>query len=200
MPLNPEAGEHRNPEAMGLLFAFLMISLLAHIFMYDRLNSLRNELRGHFWGLTVLLRERARLVYGILPQMEQTMGPGDPQLKEIAMLCAKALGMDLTPDRRMETDNLISYALSGLIPQVSAHRDSLGEEWEHILARLETLEEKMSTHRESYNQSVSQYNQTLKTLPFIPLARFFGFTPWVSLESFPMNQTPPPPDLKKEDL
>lgn len=156
--------------------------------LYNRLVALRNRYKNAFAQIDVQLKRRYDLIpnlvetaKGYLKHERETLeavisarnsaqiasqaaaaNPGDPQ-------AIKGL---------MGAEGVLSGALGRLLAVAEAYPDLKGDAaMSQLMEELTSTENKISFARQSYNDSVTQYNTARESFPAVLIANSFGFGP-----------------------
>ncbi|MDH4224304.1 MAG: LemA family protein [Deltaproteobacteria bacterium] len=185
------AADQTNPEAIGLLFLVIVVTLVVHLFMYDRINSLRNQVQRAFDRMADILKGRWKYIPGLVESLRDEMREENTLLAEILYTQKRAVSTDITSRNRIVLDNQLSQAVSRLMTELSGNPEIRDSEYlQHLDSMLAQSDMDISEARADFNLLVREYNQTISQYPAKLLARFFGFTPWEILTTTPAVEGP----------
>ena len=161
-----------NPFTIFLLFIGAIF--LAVIGVYNGLVARRNGVANAFASLDAMLQKRADLVPNLVETVKGYAAHERETFERVAQLRAQTRGGDA--QSRLEADGKMSAALSQLFalaenyPLLQASQNFL-----HLQASLNEIEEQISAARRAFNASVTDYNNAVETFPSSFIAGATGF-------------------------
>ncbi|HYG59995.1 MAG TPA: LemA family protein [Symbiobacteriaceae bacterium] len=162
---------------MGVLY--LVIGVVAILFfgvlMYNSLIGKRNQVDSVFSTIDVMLKKRYDLIPNIVETAKGYMKHERETLERIAQLRAQALTSQTT-DEKIAVDNQIAGPLRQIMvavenyPELKANQNFL-----HLQATLNEVEEQISAARRAFNAAVLQYNNAVEMFPTSMIAGMMRF-------------------------
>ena len=148
---------------------FLIVAgviLLIIVFMYNTLISKKNQVENIFAGLDAVLKKRYDLLPNLVASVKEYMVHEQITLEKMTELRSKAITRTLDSRETIALDKQISSMLGNLMvaaenyPTLKANENFL-----HLQGTLGELEEQISAARRAYNQSVTDYNNSIEMFP-----------------------------------
>lgn len=173
---------------IGVIVAIVVIAL---IFMYNNLISLRNRVDNAWSQIEVQLQRRLDLI----PNLVETVKGYAKHERETldSVISARSAVMSATtPADKMQADQTLTGTLKTLFAVSEAYPDlKANQNFLNLQSQLAETEDKISYMRQSYNDTVMRYNTAIQTFPAVLFAGMFGFTPRQSFDSQPEASVPP---------
>ena len=158
---------------METLLIVIGILLLILVFMYNTLISKKNQVTTIFAGLDAVLKKRYDLLPNLVSSVKEYMVHESITLEKIAELRTKALTNTLPAGETIALDKQLSSMLGTLMVSVENYPTlKANENFLHLQATLNELEEQISAARRAYNQSVNDYNNAVEMFPTNFMAGF----------------------------
>lgn len=158
------------------LGAFAVLALYA-IAVYNRLVSLKNQIKNAWHQIDVQLRRR----YDLIPNLVETVKGYATHEKEIFEKVAEARSAALnakTVKEQADAENLLTSTLKTLFAVAENYPDlKASENFMMLQEELAATENKIAYARQFYNDAVMRYNTLLQSFPSNFIARMFGFKP-----------------------
>jgi LemA protein len=162
-----------------LVFLALVAIVLAYgVTIYNGLVTLRENVKKAWANIDVLLRQRHDEIPKLVETCKQYMGYEQETLTKVMQARARVSAAQADGDvgalgraegqLRMGLGNL--FAVAEQYPELKAN-----ESFQHLQARITTLEESIADRREFYNESVNQNNIRIAHFPDLIVANFFSF-------------------------
>ena len=159
-----------------IMETFLIVAgviILAIVFMYNTLISKKNQVENIFAGLDAILKKRYDLLPNLVASVKEYMVHEQSTLEKITELRSMALQGNLNSGEKLALDKQLSQMLGGLMVAVENYPTlKANENFLHLQATLNELEEQISAARRAYNQSVTDYNNAVEMFPTNLLANF----------------------------
>ncbi len=190
---------------MGSLVALGLVAVLVvyAVSRYNRLISLRERYRNQFAQIDVQLKRR----YDLIPNLVETAKGYMKHERETLEAVVEARNQARTAEERAAEDPggpEVMAALSGAERQlggmltrffalVESYPDlKASQNMRQLQEELASTENRISFARQSYNDSVMQYNATRASVPTNVIASTFGFGPaeFFRVESEAERETP----------
>lgn len=159
-----------------IMETFLIVAgviILAIVFMYNTLISKKNQVENIFAGLDAILKKRYDLLPNLVASVKEYMVHEQSTLEKITELRSKAVQSNLNSGEKLALDKQLSQMLDGLMVAVENYPTlKANENFLHLQATLNELEEQISAARRAYNQSVTDYNNAIEMFPTNFMANF----------------------------
>lgn len=155
------------------------------VILFNILIGRKNRVHQAFSTIDVMLKKRFDLIPNLLATAEKYMNYEREILDRLTELRARAAsGGDVTDRQRVEAENQISQALRQLFA-VAENYPGLraNENFLHLQASLNEVEEQLSAARRTYNAAVTDFNNGVEMFPLNVVARLMGYTtrPWLDI-------------------
>jgi LemA protein len=161
--------------AIIIVILLLIIVVLWFIGAYNKLVGLRNRVDNQWAQIDVQLRRR----YDLIPNLVETVkgyAAHERQTLE-AVVSARQMGIDAkTVAEQGQAENMLTgalrqiFALSEAYPTLKANENFI-----QLQGQLTELEGAIATTRQSYNDSVLNYNNAVQMFPSNIVAGMSGF-------------------------
>lgn len=157
-----------------VILVALLILALAFIAVYNRLVQLKVRIDNAWAQIEVQLKRRYDLIPNLVETVKGYAKHEKGTLTEVTKLRAQI--MSGTPGERAKANDLLTGALKSLFavaesyPQLKAN-----ENFKALQDELAGTENKISYVRMAYNDTVMEYNTSIKQFPASMLAGMFGF-------------------------
>lgn len=159
-----------------VLGVFAVLALYA-IAVYNRLVSLKNQIKNAWHQIDVQLRRR----YDLIPNLVETVKGYAAHEKEIFEKVAEARSAALnakTVKEQADAENLLTSTLKTLFAVAENYPDlKASENFMMLQEELAATENKIAYARQFYNDAVMRYNTLLQSFPSNFMAKMFGFKP-----------------------
>ncbi|MBP5339036.1 MAG: LemA family protein [Prevotella sp.] len=158
-----------------VLIAIAVVVVLWGIGVYNGLVKLRNNRENAFANIDVQLKQR----HDLIPQLVATVKGYAEHEKEILLRVteARSAAMNATGiDNKIEAENRLSSALSGLKVALEAYPDlKANQNFLQLQQEVSDIENKLSSVRRYFNTATRELNNAVETFPANLLAGTFGF-------------------------
>lgn len=162
-----------------VLLAIVAVVLIYGIMLYNGLVQLNHNVAKAWANIDVLLKQR----HDELPKLVETC----KQYKEFerATLTQVISARNQVHEARQKQDlgalgqaeNALRASLGNIFAIAEAYPTlKTNETFQHLLARITSLESAIADRREFYNDSVNVYNVRIQQFPDVIMASLFGFT------------------------
>lgn len=159
----------------GILIAIGVLVLFT-ILAYNRFILMRNAADKAFASIDAMAKKRYDLIPNLVASVQTYMEHERQTLTEITALRARAIKGDLPPDQKVDLDNQISRLMGGIMVAVENYPQlKANENFIHLQASLNEVEEQLSAARRAYNAAVTDYNNAIHLFPSNVFAMIFGF-------------------------
>lgn len=162
---------------MTLLIILGIVALLAIMMVsaYNGLVKLRNNRENAFADIDVQLKQR----HDLIPQLVETVKGYAAHEKETLdrVISARNGAVNAkTIDEKIQAENALSSALSGLKVTVEAYPDlKANQNFLHLQEQIAEIENKLASSRKYFNAATKEYNNSVETFPSNIVAGMFGF-------------------------
>ena len=157
------------------MIAIAVVVVLWGIGVYNGLVKLRNNRENAFANIDVQLKQR----HDLIPQLVATVKGYAEHEKEILLRVteARSAAMNATGiDNKIEAENRLSSALSGLKVALEAYPDlKANQNFLQLQQEVSDIENKLSSVRRYFNTATRELNNAVETFPANLLAGTFGF-------------------------
>lgn len=160
---------------LWIVLGVVALAILFVIVVYNRLISLRNQVRDAWSGIDVQLKRR----YNLIPNMVETVKGYTKQessvLENVTRARAEAINAK-TPAEHGKAENMLSDALKSLFAVSEAYPDlKSNQNFLDLQRELSMTEDKIQAARRFYNGTVRDYNTKIEVFPNNMFAGMFGF-------------------------
>nr|WP_231834378.1 LemA family protein [Tetragenococcus halophilus] len=159
-----------------MIAAVIFVIAAPTIFTYNRLASAENDVDASWSQVENVMQRRADLVPNLVESVQGSMQQEQEIFGNIAE-ARQAYNEANTPEETVEANDELSGQLSTMVnviredyPELSSNNNV-----RTLMSQLEGTENRISTERRRYIQSVNQYNQLLVRFPNNLVANIFNF-------------------------
>ncbi|NLG10344.1 MAG: LemA family protein [Coriobacteriaceae bacterium] len=155
----------------------IVIVVLAGIVigLYNNFVQLRNRVDNAWAQIEVQLQRR----FDLIPNLIETVkgyAAHERGTFERVVEARNAAASATTVEQRVEAENQITAALRQLFALAEAYPDlKANTNFLDLQAQLKDTEDKISYMRQSYNDTVMNFNNAIQTFPGVLFAGMFGF-------------------------
>lgn len=177
----------------GLLVILAIIVIIAVIFggSYNRLAVLDENVDGAWAQVENVLKRRADLIPSLVSTVKGYAEHEENVLLEITN-ARSGIQNASTPQEFAEADAQLNAAIKSLNIVVEAYPDlKANQNFLELQAELASTENKISTERMRYNDSVKVLNSTIRRFPTNLIAGMFNFDKRVYFEINPQDAEVP---------
>lgn len=164
-----------NPTPLWIGSVLLIIILL---FLWSRYNSFvtgRNKVKTDFADIDVQLKRRASLIDNLVTIVREYAKHEEETFTKVAK-ARSAIENAQGPKEEAEGNNMLTSTLKSIMAISEAYPElKASENYQKLSDELEQTENSIATYRETYNQTVLNYNTMLQTFPNLLAASIFGF-------------------------
>lgn len=158
---------------IALAAAALFVVLAA--FGYNRLVRLRNEAETGWANIDVQLQRRADLIPNLVEAVRGYAAHERAVFEEVTK-ARTALQQAAGPSQAGDANELLTVALGRLFAVAEAYPElQASENFLRLQEDLTDTEDKISAARRYYNATVMHYNTAAQSVPWLLIARPFGF-------------------------
>jgi len=149
-----------------ILVIVIAILLLVVISVFNSLTNKKNQVTNAFGSVDVQLKNRYDLIPNLVATVQQYATHEKELLTKITDLRTKALQQNTTPEDRVNLDNQISSALSGIMVAVENYPDlKASQNFIDLQRSLNEVESQIAAARRAYNAAITDYNNAIEMFP-----------------------------------
>ena len=157
-----------------LLGVLVFVGLVAAL-GYNRLVRLRNEVDTGWANIDVQLQRRADLIPNLVETVRAYAAHERGVFEEVTK-ARSALQRAATPGTAAGANDILTLALGRLFAVAEAYPDlKASESFLSLQEDLTDTEDKISAARRYYNATVMSYLTAIQSIPWVLVARPFGF-------------------------
>lgn len=148
-----------------VVIAVLLLLVLWYIGTYNGLIQLRNRVKDQWAQIDVQLKRRADLIPNLVETVKGYAKHEKGTLEDV-IKARNAFTTAATPEEEMKASGELTKCLSKLMmlseayPDLKANQNFMG-----LQTDLKDCEDKISTMRQFYNDTVLKYNNKVQTIP-----------------------------------
>jgi LemA protein len=186
---------------LGIIVLFVIIMVVWGIGSYNNLVTLNESVEQSWSQVENQYRRRADLIPNLVNTVKGYAEFERGVLTDVTEARARVSQFNVTPEvlndpqsfqRFQQLQGELSGALSRLLVTVENYPVlKANENFLQLQAQLEGTENRISVERRNFNQTVQQYNTTIKRFPTSIFAGIFGFNEKQYFTSTPGAETPP---------
>ena len=163
------------PVVIGIIVVAVLLIFGFFIGNYNILVQLRNRVRDQWSQIDIQLKRR----FDLVPNLVETVKGYTKHEKETLEGVVKARNAyqtATTPEEQMKADGELTKTLTKLFALAEAYPDlKANDNFMELQTELSNIEEKISTARQFYSDSVLNYNNRVQMFPSNIVASMFGF-------------------------
>ena len=166
---------------ISFLFVFLAIAIVLvgviawAVGVYNRLVMLRNRVDAAWAQIDVQLKRR----YDLIPNLVETVKGYARHERETFENVTKARAAAMSarsPAESAQAENMLTGALKSLFAVAEAYPElKANQNFLQLQGELGATENRISTSRDTYNETVREFNTSAQLFPANILAGMFGF-------------------------
>jgi LemA protein len=161
---------------MIILLIVVAIVAIFIIGMYNSLVRKKNQVKNIFATVDAILKKRYDLIPNLVAVVQKYMEHEQHVLTEVTRLRAKALSGDASDEEKIEIDRKISKAIRGILVAVENYPNlKANENFLHLQATLNEVEEQISAARRAYNAAVTDFNNAVEMFPTNVMAQIINY-------------------------
>ncbi len=174
-----------SPAAIACIVVALVVVVVAValVRMYNNIVTLRNRIDNAWQNIDTQLQRRNDLIPNLV---ETVKGYAAHEKGALAAVieARNASAVAPTPEAKMAAEGAVAGALRQLFAVAEAYPDlKANQNFSELQASLETTEDKISYARQSYNDCVLNFNNSIQTFPGNVFAGIFHFRPRSGFEA-----------------
>jgi LemA protein len=180
--------------AMWIILAVVVVmAVLFVVAAYNRLVSLREQVRSAWAQIDVQLKRRHDLIPNLVETVKGYASHEKETLDRVISARAAATAPSSNPAQRLAAEGELTGALARLLvvseayPELKANQNFL-----QLQQELGNTEGHISGQRQQYNALVARYNTAMLSFPTNLLAGMFGFTtqPFFEIQDAAQREAP----------
>lgn len=145
------------------------------VLIYNGLVRLKRNIDKSWSNIDVLLKQRQSELDKLIDTAKEYMEYEEEVLQKITEARTQAQKAE-TPKEEAAADE----ALKGALAEISAVAEDYpelrsSENFQQLMGRISTIEERIADRRELYNESVNRYNIRIQQIPYVVVARAIGY-------------------------
>lgn len=178
--------------AIGLLLAILLFIVVV---TYNAVVDLRQRIDKAWSNIDVALKQRHDQLPALVGAVRGAMAFEHEVLTEVARARATYSPTEPIPAKAAHSEETTAavrslFAVVEAYPELRSQQNVLD-----LQDEIERLESMIADRRELYNDQVYRYNTRIATLPTLPIARIFGWTPREFFAATPEEAARPSAEL-----
>lgn len=162
-------------KGIWVVIAVIVVILALCIGQYNGLVSKQEAVENQMSNVQVQLQRRSDLIPNLVNTVKGYAKHETEVYESIADARAKMAGAT-TPDEMVEADGELTQALGRLFAVAEAYPQlNSNENYLELQDQLEGTENRISTARRDYNETVKSYNTKIRSFPTNIFAKILGF-------------------------
>ncbi|MDR3282958.1 MAG: LemA family protein [Candidatus Methanoplasma sp.] len=161
----------------------VVLVLVLVVALYNRFVRLRNRVDNAWAQIEVQLQRR----FDLIPNLVETVrgyAAHEKSTLENVMAARSAASKATSVNEKTVAQNQITQALRQLFAVAEAYPDlKANTNFLDLQVQLRDSEDRISHMRQSYNDTVMSYNNSIQTFPGVLFAGAFGFGPRTSFDA-----------------
>jgi LemA protein len=163
--------------AIIIVSGLVLLLLIIGIGLYNSLIGKKNQVENAMGGIDVQLKKRHDLIPNLVATVQQYMEHERSLLERITELRTRALAGNVPEGERLQLETALSGALRSLMVSVENYPNlKANENFLHLQASLNEIEEQISAARRTYNASVTDFNNAIEMFPSNIVAGMMGLS------------------------
>ncbi|CAN5527954.1 LemA family protein [soil metagenome] len=160
-----------------IVLGVVVIVILFAVVSYNRLVSLREQVRAAWAQIDVMLKRRYDLIPNLVETVKGYAKHEQGTLQAVIAARNSAVAASGNPQQLSEAEGVLTgamrqmFALAESYPDLKANQNFL-----QLQGELSNTENQISQQRQQYNGLVASYNATILSFPSNLIAGPFGFT------------------------
>src|SRR5687767_5674866 len=160
---------------LWIILGLVALLLIALVFLYNRLVTLRNRVENAWAQVDVQLKRR----YDLIPNLVETVKGYAAHERETfeAVTAARTRAQQAQgPAEQGAAEGILGQALGRLFAVAEAYPELQADEnFRQLQTELAETENRIAVSRQVYNDTVLTYNTAIQTVPGLLIAGPFGF-------------------------
>lgn len=168
-----------------IILAVLIVIVFGFISIYNSLIRLKNQIDRAWSNIEVILKQRFDEIPQLVQVLEQFVNYENQILSKL-MEARTHYSSAKTVKDKMGSSEDMSLAFQGLLALSESYPElKSNENFRQLQNRVSDLEHQLSDRRETYNDSVTNFNTRIEQIPDVLVARIFNYT---SREMFQVSE------------
>lgn len=156
-----------------VIFLLILFFLWSH---YNKFIILKNQVKTDFSDIEIQLKRRASLIEQLASLVKEYANHEEKTFTQVAK-ARSMVDTSKTASEAAKAENFLSQTLRSLSMVVESYpKLQANEGYLDLQKQLEDTENGIAQYRETYNQTVQDYNNSVQTFPALLAATVFGFT------------------------
>lgn len=163
---------------MGLIIVgIIVVVIFAFVSVYNSLIRLKNQIDRSWANIEVILKQRFDEIPQLIQILEQYVGYENRILTKL-MEARKNFGAAQNVKDKMDSSTRATQAFSGLLALGESYPElKSNANFTQLQGRISDLENQLSDRRESYNETVTNFNTRIQQIPDVIVASALSYTP-----------------------
>lgn len=158
-----------------IIIGVAVLLILYFISLYNRLVSYRNTRENAFADIDVQLKQRHDLIPQLVETVKGYMKHENETLVQLTQARTAAMSAK-SIDEKIDAENMLTSALSGLKIAVEAYPDlKASQNFMQLQEEISDVENKLAAARRYFNSATKEYNNAVETFPANIVSGMFGF-------------------------
>lgn len=161
-----------------MLPLIIVLTLVAALmWMYNTLIGRKNDVMKSFGFIDVQLKKRFDLIPNLVETVKEYMGYEKGLLTDVTELRAKAMASGFNEKDRIGYENQLTQKLGNIMVAAENYPDlKASQSFMQLQATWNDLEDQIAAARQSYNTSVTSYNNAVEMFPTNLMATMINYT------------------------
>lgn len=163
--------------AIIIVGGLVILLFIIVIGIYNSLIGKKNQVENAMGGIDVQLKKRHDLIPNLVATVKQYAEHERSLLDRVTELRTRALAGNIPEGERLQLETALSGALRSLMVSVENYPDlKANQNFLHLQASLNEIEEQISAARRTYNASVTDFNNAIEMFPSNIVAGMMGLS------------------------
>jgi LemA protein len=161
-----------------IFYGLIAVSIIYIIIIYNNLVSLKHNISKAWSNIDVLLKQRHDELPKLVETCRQYMKFEQETLEKVMQARSSVATAQKAGDVTAlgQAEGALRLGLGNLFAVAEAYPELKADEtFNHLQARITSLENTIADRREFYNESVNNNNVRIEQFPDVIVARFFNF-------------------------
>jgi LemA protein len=161
-----------------LLIVPIILVVIFFIAFYNRLVRLREQVRGAWAQIDVMLKRRYDLIPNLVETVKGYASHEKDTLDRVIAARNQAVAVTGSPSEAAQAEGVLGGALRQMFALAESYPDlKANQNFLQLQGELANTENQISSQRQAYNSLTAQYNTAVLGFPGNLMAGMFGFTP-----------------------
>jgi LemA protein len=181
-----------------IVLGIIGLFFLAIVYIYNRLITLREQVKESSSGIEVQLKRRADLVPNLVETVKGYVVHERQLLENVTNARSKILSAQNVKEG-LEADNMLTSALKSLFAVAENYPDlKANQNFLELQKELVDVEDKIQASRRFYNAVLREYEAFKQSFPNVIIAKIFNFPSfeYYELEEAERETAQKPPEVK----